>query len=137
MWAKFLRSDRFCFISINNNGTIKNPFAMITNLSELHFISRRFIMFVLMKEMISMSYGSITSSRKLWRWMRLDLIFTMRNVYINSNPLTKFITPRNISQMITKITHENSHNCVMKRDPLFSLKESQWKLRQQIGIKPL
>ena len=48
--------------------------------------------------------------------MRLDLIFSMRNIYINSNPnpLTKFtssrrstelkdILPWNISQMIKKI----------------------------------
>ena len=36
-------------------------------------------------------YGSITSSWKPWRWVRLDLILTMRNIYINSNltPKTK------------------------------------------------
>ena len=62
-----------------------------------------------------MNYGSRTSSWKPWRWMRLDLIFSMRDIYINSNlnPLTKFtsssrstefkdILPWNISQMITK-----------------------------------
>ena len=49
--------------------------------------------------------------------MRLDLILSMRDIYINSNlnPLTKFtrssrstefkdILPRNISQMITRTT---------------------------------
>ena len=65
--------------------------------------------------MISMNYGSSTSSWKPWRWVRLDLILTMRDIYINSNlnPLTKFtsssrstklkdILPWNISQMIMK-----------------------------------
>ena len=62
-----------------------------------------------------MNYGSSTSSWKPWRWMRLHLIFSMRNIYISSNlnPLTNFsstsrstnfkdILPWNISQMITK-----------------------------------
>ena len=62
-----------------------------------------------------MNYGSSTSSWKPWRWVRLDLIFSMRDIYINSNlnPLTKFasrsrstefkdIFPWKISQMITK-----------------------------------
>ena len=66
------------------------------------------------KGMISVSYGSNTSSWKPWRWVRLGLIFTMRDVYINSNlnPLTKFTTtttkfedtlPWIISQVITNI----------------------------------
>ena len=50
-----------------------------------------------------------------WRWLRLDVIFFMRDIYINSNrnPLTNFISssgstkfkytlPWNISEMITK-----------------------------------
>ena len=39
-----------------------------------------------------MSYGSSTRSWKPWRWVSIDLIFTMRDIYINShlNPLTKF-----------------------------------------------
>ena len=71
----------------------------------------------------------------------------MRDIYINPNlnPLTKFISssrstefkdilPWNISQMIKDHPnqHENSHK---PRDetgyPVFSLLESQWKLRQQ------
>ena len=56
-----------------------------------------------------------TSSRKPWRWVRLDLILKIRDIYINCNlhPLTKFtsssrstgfkdILPWSISQMITK-----------------------------------
>ena len=67
------------------------------------------------KKAISINYGSSTSSWKIWKQMRLDLIFTMRNIYIKSNlkPLTKFfssngstefkyILPWNMSQMITK-----------------------------------
>ena len=62
-----------------------------------------------------MNYGSSTSSWKPWRWMWFELIFSMRNVYINSNlnQLTKFtgssrstkfkdILTWNISQLITK-----------------------------------
>ena len=60
-----------------------------------------------------MNYGSSTSSWKPWWWVRLDLIFPMRDIYINSNLNTeftkssrrnkfKYILPWNISQMITK-----------------------------------
>ena len=67
------------------------------------------------KKVISMYYGSNTSTWKPWRWVRLDLILTMRDIYINSNlnPLTKFARNRRsiefkdilqwiISQMIMK-----------------------------------
>ena len=114
--AKFLGSNGpFCFISICKFGSFKNCFARITNLSELYFIIRRFILLVQMKKVISMHYGSSTSSWKPWRWVRLDLIFSMRDIYINSNlnPLTKFtsssrstkfkdILSWNISQIISK-----------------------------------
>ena len=52
------------------------------------------------KKRISVKYGSNASSRKPWRRMRLDLILTMRDIYINSNmnPLAKFtISSRNIN----------------------------------------
>ena len=88
---------------------------MITSLSEIYFRSRRFILLVQTKKVISMNYGSSTRSWKPWRWVRLNLILLMRDIYINSNlnPLTKFtisrrstelkdILPWNISQMITK-----------------------------------
>ena len=67
------------------------------------------------KKVISMNSGSSSSSWKLWRWVRLDLILMMMDIYINSNlnPLTKFISrfrrtklknifPWHISQMIKK-----------------------------------
>ena len=94
---------------------LQKPFLTITSLSELYVRIRRFILLVQTKKVISMNYGSSTSSWKPWRWMRLDLIFSMRDIYINSNlnPLTKFtsssrstefkdILPWNISQIITK-----------------------------------
>ena len=88
--------------------------ATITSLSELYFRLRRFIPLVQTKKVISMKHGSTTSSWKPWRWVRLDLILSMRDIYINSNlnPLTKStsssrstefkdIRPWSISQMIT------------------------------------
>ena len=80
-----------------------------------YFGFRRFILLVQMKKVISMNYGSCTSSWKPWRLVRLDLILTVRDIYINSklNSLTKFtsskstdfkdIFPWNISQKIMKI----------------------------------
>ena len=114
--TKCLGSDRFsCFGSICKLGSFKNLFTTITCLPELYFRLTKFILLVQMKEMISMSYDSSTSCWKLWRWVRLNMILTMRDIYLNSNlkPLTKFtssrrsnmfkdILPWNISQMITK-----------------------------------
>ena len=67
------------------------------------------------KKVISINYGSCKSSWKSWRWVRLDLILTMRDIYISSflDSHTKFtssrrstefkdILPGYISQMITK-----------------------------------
>ena len=51
----------FCFSSICKFGSFKNPFGMITSLSELYFRFRRFILLVQMKKVISMNYGSGTS----------------------------------------------------------------------------
>ena len=93
--AKFLGSNGlFCFISIGKFDSLKNPFATITSLSELYLRIRRFFSLVQTKKVISMNYGRSTSSWKSWRWMRLELIFSMWYIYINSNlnPLTKFTT---------------------------------------------
>ena len=51
-----------CFISTRNFGSFKNPFATITSLSEFYFRSRRFILLVKTKKVISMNYDSSTSS---------------------------------------------------------------------------
>ena len=130
------------FISMCKFGTFKNPVAMITSLSELYFEIRRFILLVQMKRVISMNYGSRTSSWKPWRWVRLDLILSMRDIYINSNlnPLTNFTS----SSRSTKFKdppmehlwndhkdrsnqYENSHKLCDKTGHFM---ESQWKLRQ-------
>ena len=50
-----------CFISICKFDSFKFPFAMITSQSEPYFRSR-FILLVQTKKVISMSYGSSTSS---------------------------------------------------------------------------
>ena len=95
-----------------------------------------------------MNYGSSTSSWKPWRSVRLDLILTMSNIYINSNlnPHTKFtsssrstefkdILSWKISHMITKtipISTKIVKSFVIKWWHLaVCLTESQWKLRQQ------
>ena len=103
--------------------SLKKPFATITSLSELSFTFKRFITLVQMKKVISMNYGSSTTSWKLWTWVRLDLILMMKDIYIYIyiythkflHELTKFtsssrsmelefkdILPWNIPQMITK-----------------------------------
>ena len=128
--TKFLGSDGlFCFISICKFDCFKNSFAMITSLPELYY-RFRFILLV-QKKVIHMNYGSSASSWKPWRWVRLDLILTMRYIYINPNlnPLTKLtsssgstefqdILPWYISQMITKTVPINTRTVisyVMKR----------------------
>ena len=98
----------------------------------LNFRFRRFILLVETKKVISKNYGSSTSSWKPWRWVRVDVILSMRDIYINSNlnPLTKFtnssrstdfkdILPWNISQMITKTVPISTRIVIsnaMKRD---------------------
>ena len=102
------------FSSIYKFSSFKNPFAMIITLPELSFRFGRFILLVQTKKVISMNHDSSISSWKPWRGVRLDLILTMRDIYINSNlHLVKKFTSRssrstelkdnfpwNISQMI-------------------------------------
>ena len=139
--VKFLRNDGLLFISICMFGSFKNPFATITSLFELFFRFRRFILLVQTEKVISMNYGSNTSSWKPWRWMRLDLILLMRDIYINSNLnlLKKFtssrrstefkdILRRNISQMVTKTIPSSTRIVVsyaMRRGIPFSV---YWKV---------
>ena len=75
----------------------------------------------------------------------LGLLFTMRDIYINSNlnPLTKFTTssrntefkdilPWNISHKGHPNQHKNSHKlCNETGHPVLSLLESRWKLTEQ------
>ena len=73
----------------------------------------RFILLLQTQKVIFINYGSSKSSWKPWRWVRLDLIFPMRDIYIISNLNTEFTKssrsskfkynlPWTISQMITK-----------------------------------
>ena len=147
--AKFLGSDGLFYasLSICKFGSFKNPFATIPSRSEFYFRFRRFILLAQTKKVISMSYGSSTSCWKPWRWVRFDLMLTVRDIHINPNLnlLTKYtsssrstefkdILPWNISQMITKTISTSTRvviSYVMKQGVLFmSLLESQRKLRQ-------
>ena len=129
----FLGSDGFfCFSGICKFGSFKNPFATIISLPELYFRFRKFILLLETKKVIPMNYDSSTSCWKPWRWLRFDLILTMRDIYINSNPnpITKFtsssrstefkdILPWNISQIITntiRISMRIVISNVMKQD---------------------
>ena len=102
--AKILGIDGlFYFIRICKFGCFKNPFATITSLPELYFRIRRFILFAQTKKVIFMNYGSSTSSWKLWRWVRLDLMLSIRDIYINSNlnPLTNSLAAEAPSSKIS------------------------------------
>ena len=102
--ATFLVSGGlFCFISRWKFGRFKNPFAMITSLFEFYFRFRRLVLLVKTKKVISMNYGSSTSSWKPWRWVRIDLILTMRDICINSNlnSLTKCTTSSRSTELKT------------------------------------
>ena len=72
-----------------------------------------------MKKLISMNYGSCTSSWKPWRWLRLDLILTMRDIYINCNvnPLTKF-SSNSRSTKLKDIFSWNISHTMMKTVPI-------------------
>ena len=108
-----------CFISICKFGSFKNPSATITSLSELCFSIRRFILLIETKKVISMNYASSTSSWKPWRWIRLDLIFSMRHIYINSNQnlLTK-LTSNSRSTELKHILQWNISQMIMKTIPI-------------------
>ena len=124
-----------CFISICKFGSFKNCFATITSLPELYFRLRRFILLVETRKVISMNYGSSTSSWKPWRGVRLDLILMMKDIYINSNlnPLTN-LPIEHLSNDHKDCPNQckNSHKlCDETGHPIVNLMESQWKLRKQ------
>ena len=126
---------------------LQECFAMIASLPELYFRLRWFILLEQMKIVISMKFGSSTSSWKSWRWMTLHSIFILRDIYFSSNlnSLTKStsssgstelkdILPWDLSQMIMKTIPISTRVVVsymMKwGHPALSLSKSQWKLRQ-------
>ena len=101
--ANFLGSiGLFCFIGICKFAVwqIQEPSSMITRFSKHCFRFKQFILLVQTIKVFSMNYGSCTSSWKPWRWVRLDMILTMRDIYINSNlnPLTKFTSRSRITE---------------------------------------
>ena len=59
-------------------GSFNNLFATIASLPELYFKFRKFIVGT-NKKVTSMNYGSIKSSWKPQKWVRLDLTFMMRD----------------------------------------------------------
>ena len=109
-------------------------FATIASWSELHCRCRKSILSMQTKKVISMCYNSSTNSWKPWRCTRCNLIFTVRDIYINFNldPLTwnskstklKDILRWNIPQMITKTILINARiviSCAMKSGILFGV----------------
>ena len=128
---------------------LKNPFATITSLSEFYFRLRRFILLVQTKKVISMDYDICTSSWKPWRWVRLDLILMMRDIYTsiptwthpqNSLAVAEALrlkisshgTSLKWSQKPSQSAREYSHKLDDEMGhPVVNLMESQWKQRQQ------
>ena len=111
---------------------LQEPFLTIANLSEFHFRCRKLILLVQMKKVILMSKGISTIRWKSWRWNGLGLIFTMRDIYINSNvgSFTKFIISNKFTELKGMVhpivhlsnVHKDRHNqmkisitCVMER----------------------
>ena len=84
----------------------------MTGLSKPYFRFRRFTLMVQMKKLICLSYNSSTSSWKLWRWVRLDLIFTIRfsrsahlRIYLSLETLTSIIrSERSILAELIELT---------------------------------
>ena len=54
--------DSFVLLAYTKFGRFKNPFAMITSLSELHYRFWRFILLGETKKVISINYGSSTQA---------------------------------------------------------------------------
>ena len=112
-------------------------------MSELYFRFRRFILLVQTKKVVSMNYSSSTSSWKPRRWVSLDLILMLMDIYINSdlNPLTSSSRSTESNPPIEHLSIdledcpnklENSYKLYNETGhPIVILAESQWKLRQQ------
>ena len=93
---------------------------LLTSLSEIYFRFRRFILLVQTKILIFVNYGSSTSCRKPWRWVRLELILTMREMYINSNlnPLTKFFRRSRSTELKDILTWNMSQHVLFEKKKL-------------------
>ena len=98
--------------------------------------------------MTSLSYDSSTSSWKSWRWTKLDLTFTMKNIYINCNlewasnynPVTNFGNCRINTQFSRYHPKEHFYRrtspiSMRKEHSLLNLEESQWNWRRSKKYK--
>ena len=96
-----LLANKFASSELEDTTSL-NPFTTITKLSEFHFRCRRFIPLFQIKEVISMSYARSTSSWKSLELIRHDLIFTIRDIYINFSldTLTEFRTSSRTARFI-------------------------------------
>ena len=105
------------FVLVTYTSLVASKTLLLQLLTCLNFtLDSEDLLLVQMKKLIPMNYGISTRSWKSCKWVRLDLIFTMRDICIslNLNPLTKFtssssrrtkfkdILPRSISKMIAK-----------------------------------
>ena len=121
---------------------LQEPFYNNSSLSELYI--RNIYSVSAYNKMISINYGSSTSSRKPWRWVRLDLVLSMRDTYINSNlnPQRFTSTSRRTEHppmehlrndlKDLRNQHKNSHKlCNEMGHPVVRLTKSQRKLKQQ------
>ena len=141
MRSKFPGGDNSS-CSISKCYRLKKSFATITFLSELEHKQNKFILLVQTKEVIFMGYGRSTSSWKPRRWMRLDLIFMIRGIYINSNlnPHTKLSCSsrdtqvRDVRQRHLWCHHANRPNQHRNIQKLLTSWESQRKLRQNKSL---
>ena len=83
--------------------------------------------------------GYMSASTRIWKpwgWLRLHLIFTMRDISITSDPglhtnLTSHGTSLKWSQRPSNHLENSDKLRNEKGNPLSSLKGSQWKLRQK------
>ena len=69
------------------------------------------------KDLVSVSCSSSLSSCKPWRWVRLDLIFTMRDICINIilNSLKKFSSSRRSTEFKDLVQSTREYSKVSQR----------------------
>ena len=87
-WEMMDTSILLAYESLATSGTLLQQWIACQNFT---LNSEDVSFFVQAKKVISMNYGCSTNSWKPWRCVRLDLILTMRVIYINCklSPLTK------------------------------------------------
>ena len=87
----------------------------------------RFNLLLQMNKLISTNYYRSTSNWKPWRWVRLDLVLLMRDIYIKSslNFLTK-LTTSSRSTRLKDIFPWNISQRIMKTIPIYKLSQAIW-----------